>query len=57
MTDRDRRISLAEKALKEEYDEAGKAHYSQDSVRRLVLSLEIKERLDALKEITVPTYN
>lgn len=53
MDDRERRLWEVEKAVKEEYDEAGKAEYSQGTVRRLVLSLEIKERLDKLKEIEV----
>lgn len=53
MTDRERRLWEAERALKEEYDEAGKAAYSPATVRRLVLSLEIKERLDKLREIEV----
>lgn len=53
MTARERRFWEAERALKEEYDEAGKAEYSQATVQRLVLSLEIKEKLDKLREIEV----
>jgi hypothetical protein len=53
MDERERRFWEIESLLKEEYNEAGKAEYSTDTVRRLVLSLEIKERLDKLKGIEV----
>lgn len=53
MDDRERRLWEIERLVKEEYDEAGKAEYSQETVQRLVLSLKIKERLDKLREIEV----
>ncbi len=53
MTDRERRLHKVESLLKEEYDEAGKAEYSKGTVQRLVLSLEIKDKLDKLREVSV----
>ncbi len=53
MTDRERRFWNIERLLKEEYDEAGKAEYSRETVQRLTLALQAKERLDKLREVEV----
>ncbi len=53
MTDRERRFWQIEKLLKEEYDEAGKAEYSKETVQRLTLALQAKEKLDKLAGVEV----